>query len=466
MTDEKSAKSETSKSTPGISASISLTESSPKTSDKKKPEDKVNVDNNSPASTHDMNSTQSAKKNQSSNERIQQAQKSTSSQSKLSKTAVFALLIALLAVAGIVSLYLKNQQQLTDFKVELTSQAQQNKHSQQSEIKQTLSQQQNKYDQQLTEAIEQIERDNQVKIEQLTATIKRLDQQQPADWLLHEAEYLIRTASRSIWLNQDPNAAIDLLKAADNKIKGLKDPQYLPIRQLIRQDIASLKLMPTIELEETVLSLMALGKQVEKLQLAYVNKEAEVVEDIVLSEDIADWRANLKITWQDFIDNYFTLRPINATVKPLLSPEYQQNLRENLSLKIQLAIWATTEQNNRIYQQTLNDIQTWINEYFDMQQSENQSFVQDITLLKTALISFDYPTQLLSLNAVRQLLTSKPLEALSEEKSIVKEANNVEEVATPPTNKQDQKKPLIKSEEIPVTKASSNEKNNTNSEEI
>jgi uroporphyrin-3 C-methyltransferase len=331
---------------------------------------------------------------------------------KLSKTAVVSLIIALATSVGVGGLYYWDMQQQTQQILATSEQkTQQSLASSKQKVKQLFAQQQTMFSQRLNREIATITTDSQVKIAQLEKAVERLSQNQPSDWLLHEAEYLIRIATRTMWLEQDTRAAIGLLKDADMRLKELKDPQFLPIRQLIRQDIAQLTLIPVVDNEDTVMTLMAMSQQLANLPLAMVkipdndNKSS----DFTLSESTNDWRENLAKTWQKILADFITVRRSSGNVKPLMSPQHQQNLIENLSLKLQLAQWAVTEKKQKIYNQTLNDIQLWLTEYFDMQKVENQSFYQAIQKLKGKIITYDYPSTLLSLKAMSKVLAETPL---------------------------------------------------------
>ncbi len=98
-----------------------------------------------------------------------------------------------------------------------------------------------------------------------------------------------------------------------------------------------------------------------------------------------------------------------------MSPQYQQNLRQNLTLKIQLAQWAASEAQPTIYLKTLEDIQHWIIEYFDTDNEVNKRFLAEIIALKSELVVFSYPNSLASLKALRDLLAAKPLTKLPAE---------------------------------------------------
>jgi uroporphyrin-3 C-methyltransferase len=240
---------------------------------------------------------------------------------------------------------------------------------------------------------------------------------QSKDWYAQEAAYLIRVAVRSLWLEQDARTAIALLKDADAKLNDLKKPEYLPVRQAIRADIATLSAIPLPQTDEVLLSLMTLNRQVTDLPLAYVDREIPTQESRELSEDVADWKENLKKSWDQFVDDYFTLRPINAEVKPLLTPQYQQHLRQNLSLKLQQTQWAVTQQNEVLYRENLVDIAQWLKEYFDETAQININFATEIETLKTTNIQFVFDQQLTSIDAIKQLLLPKALPVLEPEKS-------------------------------------------------
>jgi uroporphyrin-3 C-methyltransferase len=371
--------------------------------------------------------------------------KDNTNKQKLSKTAVLSLMLALAASAGVGGLYYWDMKQQAVIKEDVLQQTQQSltnseQKTQQSlanieqRVKQLLAQQQTAFSNRLTNDIERIRTDSQVKITQLEKTVERLSQNQPSDWLLHEAEYLIRIATRTLWLEHDTSAAIGLLQDADMRLKELEDPEFLPIRQLIREDIEQLKLMPTIDNEDIILTLMAMNKQLKNLpvksELIPENFVTQVKLD--LSEDIADWKENITKTWRYFSDSFITINKRSGKEEALLPPQFQQNLRENLSLKLQLVQWSASERKQKLYNQNLNDIQLWIEQYFDMSAVENKNFYQGIEQLKSETVSYDYPPTLSSLNALSKVLADQPLkpliDELNHEKNIVKPEDEVPEV--------------------------------------
>lgn len=333
----------------------------------------------------------------------------TEQKTPVSKLAILSLLIALLAITGCAAIYYWFEQQQSLLVSSLNQQAQSQRQTNEATTKQLLAEQQALFDQQVTNLNQAMTADNQQVIEQLQTTVKRLSATQPTDWLLHEAEYLIRVAGRTLWLEQDTRAAINLLNDASERLKQLKQPKYLPAREAIYQDIEALALLPKLDTEEVVLTLMGLSHQVTKLSLAlaYVPDSTETEADFELSNNSDDWQENLSKTWQRFLTDFITVRRRSDNVEPLLTPQQQQNLHINLRLKLQQAQLAASRRMVPVYQQSLVDIQQWLTSYFDMDNEINTRFYQTIEKLKQQNIVVNLPSELNALSAIRQVMKNQ-----------------------------------------------------------
>ena len=359
----------------------------------------------------------------------------SASPNRISKLAIFAVLIAIAAPAGHYYWQQLQNQQLTDSltnKISKENSATLSRY--QKQMQEALKSQQQTFANQLQQVATQINNTSQVKITELNTTVKQLEQrvkqQQPSDWLLHEAEYLIRIAARTLWLEHDTSAAIGLLKDADARLTELNDPAFLPVRETIHQDIKSLELMPTLDTDEVVLTLIAMNKQVAQLPIAMMDlgKSADEEVNLNLSNDINDWQTNLAKTWQKFLNDFIRVRQRTGSIEPLISPNQQDNLKQNLSLKIQLALWAASERKGNIYQKTIDDIQQWLNDFFDMESSINQQFTSSLVNLKIKQITYDYPNELGALTAIRSTLRNQQVKLpVPANTSIDNDENNSEQ---------------------------------------
>lgn len=356
------------------------------------------------------------------------------SSNKISKLAVVAIIIAFAVPAGH---YYWQQLQHQQLKISLQQTLEQtltqkiNKENDinlnrfKAEMQQGLINQEQVFAKKLQQITTQIQQSSQSEITELAATIKHLEQaikqRQPSDWLIHEAEYLIRISARTLWLEQDTRAAIGLLKDADARLTELNDPAYLPVRETIQEDINALTLMPALATDDIIITLMALNKQVSELPLAMVDLGPEETQtDINLSDNISDWQANLAKTWQKFLNDFIRVRQRTGTVEALISPDQQDNLKQNLSLKVQLAIWSATERKGDLYQQSLIDIQQWLNDFFDMENSANQLFYNTLTTLQSKKVTFDSPSELSSLKAIKTVLRNQQIKPQQPSKNEIK----------------------------------------------
>jgi len=325
----------------------------------------------------------------------------------ISKLAIVAIIIALSAPIGH---FIWQQQQTQQFSDSLNqiSQANQTTLNQfQAQLQASVTTQQTQLTERIQVITKQNESANQERISALQNSILQLEQaikqRQPSDWLLHEAEYLIRISARTIWLEHDTTAAIGLLNDADARLAELNDPAFFPVREVIHQDIKALALLPTLPTDEIILTLMAMNKQVALLPLAMLDNDAISLDkkSLALTDDINDWQSNLAKSWQKFIDDFIRVRHRTGSIEPLIAPDQQANLKQNLTLKIQLALWAASERKNEIYHQAIADIKLWLHQYFAIEHDYNQAFIKELTALETQQVSYNYPNQLASLSALR-----------------------------------------------------------------
>lgn len=425
-----SSNAEHSENQQGLSTSINLTSAEKNSVPENKTDTDIKKENASTTTKTNEKSKTPVNKSPAASSAKTSATKAAEKPNKLSKTAVFALLIALLAIAASAGHYFWAEQQKAQFSQQLTSEFQKQLQLNQAQVTKQLQQQTQNSSSQLATIKRDIQKDTESETSQLQQQLAQLKQQmaslsqsQPSDWLLHEAEYLIRVASRSLWLEKDTTAAIGLLHDAERRIQELNDPQFLPLRQIIQQDIASLQLLPKLNTDEVILKLMALSHQIEQLSLAMVKvpDSNEQASNLELSENASDWRENLAKSWKKFTSDFITVRRRTGNVEPLMSPAFQQNLRENLDLKLQTAIWAASKGNTEIYRQSLTDIQTWLNDYFDMAETSNQNFANTVVAMKNETINVSYPNKLTSLAAIRDILSNNtaPITPTSEQDSNV-----------------------------------------------
>ncbi|WP_371187926.1 uroporphyrinogen-III C-methyltransferase [Thalassotalea maritima] len=345
---------------------------------------------------------------------------------KRSKTAVIALLVAVFAGAGVVASYWWQQQQDQQQSNALLTKTQAQVAELEKYMQQQIRSQNSSQQQQLQQSLSVIEEQTQQRIATLEAQIQQLLERQPENWQVTEAEYLMRMAGRTLWLDKDTKTAINLMQDADARLKDLKDARFYRVRELIHEDIEALRALPVLELDQTILTLMALSKQVSDLPRPEVLKPevAQLVDSTALSNDVNDWRENLAKTWQRFKEEFIIPRRLKGQVEPLMSADLEKNLYQNIDLKFQLAIWAASRGDTQTYQQTISDISSWVGQYFDRTQHQTQTFNARLVELKNTPITVQYPNELASQQALKQLIEqniTQPVPPAESEPDVISE---------------------------------------------
>jgi uroporphyrin-3 C-methyltransferase len=250
-------------------------------------------------------------------------------------------------------------------------------------------------------------------LETVQLAIANLKMRNPNEWMLAEAEYLIRMAGRKLALEQDIDTSLALLISAGRRITELNDPSLLPLRKVIEQDIATLAKLPRIDRDGVALKLSIQAKEVTNLPLAgFARPESNQAEE-ALSSDAADWKENLTKTWHSFSANFITVRRHNDSVEALLSPKEAWYLTENLKTKLLQAELAVYRQNQAVFTNSVATSIEWINSYYDSSRRETQAMLETLNSLRDTVITAEYPSKLQSAPLIQTTIRDRKIKTLT-----------------------------------------------------
>ena len=264
--------------------------------------------------------------------------------------------------------------------------------------------------------------------------------QQPNDWLFSEADFLLNNALRKLVLDNDVDTGVSLLKLADETLAKVNNSEAMAIRSAINQDLKQLLSVESIDQNAVMQRLSQLANAVDELPVLNVNFGDEPNSD-KLSDSLADWQSNAEKSAISFLNHFIRITPKQgADRKELLAPNQDIYLRENIRLRLQLAIMAVARQQSDLYKQSLEAVATWVRSYFDTSAEVTQSFLKSLDELTELSVYVDVPSQLQSLNLLDKYLNRTPADVQKIEIEAEKAFNE------PPMNSQAEPQSQINTE--------------------
>lgn len=288
---------------------------------------------------------------------------------------------------------------------------------------------------------------------QINKVSAQANAQQPTDWLFSEADFLLNNALRKLVLDNDVDTAVSLLKLADETLAKVNNSQSAAIRSAINQDLKQLLSVAGVDQNSVMQKLSQLANTVDELPVLDVNF-GDDQNATKLSDSLSDWAENAEKSATSFLNHFIRISPKHgADRKELLAPNQDIYLRENIRLRLQLAIMAVPRQQNELYKQSLEAVASWIRSYFDTNAEVTQSFLKSVDELSEVSIYVDVPSQLQSLSMLDKYLNRTPLDVQKVEIEAEKAIDNSprkEEVKPAPEAKAEEPKAEEKPAEAPA----------------
>ncbi|EHG7583834.1 MULTISPECIES: uroporphyrinogen-III C-methyltransferase [Citrobacter] len=258
-------------------------------------------------------------------------------------------------------------------------------------------------------------------VQQKVATISGSDAK---TWLLAQADFLVKLAGRKLWSDQDVTTAAALLKSADASLADMNDPSLIAARRAITDDIASLSAVSQVDYDGIILKVNQLSNQIDNLRLADNDNDGSPMDadSPELSSSISEWRINLQKSWQNFMDSFITVRRRDDTVVPLLAPNQDVYLRENIRSRLLVAAQAVPRHQEETYRQALDNVSTWVRAYYDTDDATTKAFLEEVDKLSQQNITMDVPETLQSQAILEKLMQTRVRNLLAQPTATTTEA--------------------------------------------
>jgi uncharacterized protein HemX len=251
------------------------------------------------------------------------------------------------------------------------------------------------------------------------------------DWLLADAEYLLSVANQRLLLMGDVNTTHEALEAADQRLRESGDAAAYKVREQLAKDISAISAINSADIVGIYATLQMLESQTHSLVLLlpYAGKEVESpVAEIAPTKTKKDNVDGLL----GQLEGMVTIRHVQQHVNEILTPEQAQFIREQLGVKLEMVKISLVQQNDVLYQASLNDAQKWLIQNF-VKEKEMERFSAALTKLADVRIRSEFPDISLSLKMLRDItkLRVETDKALSGPSSVKSSKNSDDAPAAP-----------------------------------
>ncbi len=217
--------------------------------------------------------------------------------------------------------------------------------------------------------------------------------------VLSEVEQILLIGSEQLQLAGNVKAALIALESADYRLQRADSPQFTAVRRALSRDMEQLKSAPYVDVVGIGLRLDTLAHQVESLPLAMYARPADPNPAKPGAQDPAFVRM-LREVWQD-LAGLVRVQRSGADDVPLLTPSQTYFLRENLRLRLLFARVSLLAHDQAGFRSEARASADWLARYYDIREKGVGSALAMLKQLAQAEVAVEVPDIAASLEAVR-----------------------------------------------------------------
>ncbi len=218
---------------------------------------------------------------------------------------------------------------------------------------------------------------------------------------LAEVEQMLLTATQQLQLTANVKAALIAMQSGDARLQRMDRLTFNGLRNRIGKDMDKLRALPSLDITGLNLKLDNLIAEVDALPLVYQHRvTGESARQVAAPANEAGWKMLLTGLWNE-MKQLVRIENTGNDEIPLLSPDQEFFLRENLKLRLLAARLALLSRDETGFRQELKTAQRWTAKYFDNQSEQSVRMQSALKKLAESTINIELPDISGSLQAVR-----------------------------------------------------------------
>lgn len=252
-----------------------------------------------------------------------------------------------------------------------------------------------------------------------------------SQWTLTEAAYLLHLANYTLQFKYDAQTAKAILTIIDRQLVDLNDSRFAELRRVLASDIASLAAVKKVDYFSVAKQLNDLSDQIGKLPLRTPTtaqpQEAQTMhEGDEKPQDKPSWRKHLDDSMKQ-IQKLIVIRHHSQAVTPLLAPQQQMYMQQNIQVKLLQAEGALLQRQQELFHQSIEQVKHWLGSYYDTDAEATKEVLNKLNELSAINIAPELPNLDNAISAMKQaqqvlMMPTKPSEDAQETPTEEKQA--------------------------------------------
>lgn len=220
-----------------------------------------------------------------------------------------------------------------------------------------------------------------------------------------EASFLVRIAHDHLVFAYDLPGAVDALAAAEQIVRDADDARLTEVMTQFAAALRALRHTEAADVSQLALQLKAWAARVQELPLAQSQLLPAASPAPVTEQAAPRWQALLQGFWSE-LKSLITVRQSGQVAVPLLPPEQQYFLYQNLRLELGAAQASLLHRDTHNLRANLSAVREWINRYFDVRSAKTKVLLAELDTLEEVDIAPTLPELSSLQQALHDVLTS------------------------------------------------------------
>lgn len=223
-------------------------------------------------------------------------------------------------------------------------------------------------------------------------------------WLLLKAQYALELAQFNAQWSEDKTTTIALLKQADGFLAENNNPELIPVRQTLANEILVEENASTTDVTGLLSQLNAIQHYIATCPYnKSIAKQENTLSRPTATPAPLTMRARIHASLKT-LKTFFIVHHHTDPLQPILTPAYKKLQKEIIRLNIQEAEWAILQRNNTVYQLSLQQACDNIRHAFGKGNMKAEQIIQQLEHLQLIQIQETNPIPKESLTALLKII--------------------------------------------------------------